>query len=161
MSTQDGLVVQTFQAIQAGIGAAAEKLGDPTLDPASLNHLTLQLYRLSELVTDLQNTAKARVKDLVLKLGKTVTEGGSKRLDVEGWTMEVRPQRTGIDGRKLEKLLRAKGLPVATYMEPVMTFKYDEERAGHAIINGHLTEAELATCKYDEAWAVQQPRRTE
>ncbi len=78
---------------------------------------------------------------------------------VEGWHLEARPQHGegSIDHKKLEGLLRAKGLDPTHYMDTVITFKFNPDKVD--TIRTKLSQAELDTCKMQMSYAVQRPKR--
>lgn len=144
---------------RTNVGDIATVIGNASITPTTLATAVDKLNQVAAYIKSLQESARNRMLNLVMERGEVRTDKGTRVLTDGEWTLEVRPTRTGIDSRKLERLLRAKGQNIEGWMTPKITYEYNPGMAAEAIARGVLTEDELATCKYDESWSVQPPRR--
>lgn len=130
------------------------------LSPPMLADVYDQLTNWSTYMEQLVGNAKGRIKSAVLDQGRVTTEKGSRTLSMGGWDLSIRPHKTGTDGKKLEALLRAKGLDPGVAMRQTISYAPDAEKISAAIVAGKLTDADVAACAYDLNWAVQSPKRS-
>lgn len=111
-------------------------------------------------LTALAKNGRDRLLDLVLENGEQVTETGTKKLDVDGgWEVEARPRKTGVDGKKLEALLRAKKLDVGKYMIATITYAPNELGVEQLIKEGKVTPEEMATCHHELEYNLMTPKK--
>lgn len=144
--------------IKKSLVTLADRLGGKLTVPQASDILT-ELNTLSAVVESLAKVAKEKLKLVVLQDGEVATDAGTRRLERDGWRLEVRPYRTGLDSRKVEKLLRAKQAPLDKYMNTKVTYEVDSDKLLSAVEAGVFTQDELNTCKYDENWVLQSPKR--
>ena len=144
--------------VKSALVNIADRLGND-LTTAQTTDIYSTLSQLSDVVTQLSNIAKEKLKLTILLEGERVTEAGTRRLQKDGWQLEVRPYRTGFDPKKIERLLRAKAAALITYMDSEVTYKVNSDKLLQAVTDGVFTKDELDTCKYDESWTMQPPRR--
>ena len=121
--------------------------------------LLLTLRTAEKDVSELSSTAKRRVIEILLEHGETTTEKGSRRLEVDGWELKMRPHRTGVDPKKLAALLNEKGLSLKLYMdERVETVHVvSDTKVQKLLKKGLVDEEELKSCQYPENWVVETP----
>lgn len=146
--------------LKAAVIAISEVLAESTSELPVLAQAAVQLYELADLVDELKGAAKQRITERLQSEGKKVTEKGTLRLsDDSGWTFEARPTNTGFDPKRVESLVRAKGLDPRQYMQTVLTFKIDTDGMSRLQKDGHATEDELETCRYPLSYTVMRPVR--
>ena len=102
---------------------------------------------------------RSRIIDILEKDGEVVTDKGARSAELNGWHFEMRPQKTGPDSKKVEALLRAKGLSPAEWMDTDLKYKASTEKLAKAVGAGVLSEAEAQTCNYDLHYAVISPKK--
>lgn len=124
---------------------------------AELSQLTPEKYgaameflkSLEEAAEGLKTTLGARVKEEVRANGHQVTDKGTTEWVVGGYVLRAIPTRTGVDPKKLEARLRAKGREPSLCMDATIAFKVNEGKLAAAVERGDLTAEEVAACKYD------------
>ena len=104
---------------------------------------------LEKATEGLKTTFGERVKDAALANGTLKTEKGTKEWLTNGYSIRAVPTRTGIDPKKLEARLRAKGLDPAVAMDQTIAYKVSEPKLAVAIAGGKLTREEADGCKYE------------
>lgn len=124
------------------------------LTPKQVGFGLSRLLDIEAAVTDIVKSMKDRVKALVLIKGEVTTEKGSRQLNTDGTLLEIRPHKTGLDPKKVEALLRAKGKNPSEFMDAVISYKVNTEKLQGA----RFTEQELQNCQVDLNWAVQRPK---
>jgi hypothetical protein len=156
----------------------SEVLQRPELPSGELAHMRDTFQFWSNGMKEMDGLAKERQRERVLKEGSVVTSKGSMELVEDGWRFQLRPQKTGYDDRKVEAMLRAKGLPPEFAMHkpdvPYETdvarlealasrgeMKFDPEIPGKNPYPVTITQADLDACKYELTYAVLQPERVE
>lgn len=121
------------------------------LAPAKLALVKTKLESWSESLEAFQKNIRDRCLDALKAAGKVVTDKGSVELTEGGYVLSARPWRTGYSAKKVEALLRAKGLhedQLMKYMDRQVSYKLSEEKLGVAVGAGILTKAELdASCR--------------
>ena len=141
-----------FPALQ-GWAVALSNL-QPEQVPAALD-MARQMKNLSEEVHDkLRDRLLAGVK----LNGVKVTEKGSLQDNVGGFKVTAIPTRTGTDPKKLETMLRAKGLDPLLCMDAEITHKFNPTKTIGAVVLGKISQADWDSCKYDPAFRVQVER---
>jgi hypothetical protein len=123
------------------------------------------LGSLEKTVGALKEAGRGRVLGLLQESGKKATEAGTLQLQEAGWLLEARPTGGGFDDRKVEALIRARGLDPARFMDTVITYKLRPSTIEYlqSTENGGagITADELETCRRDRGWAVQTPKKLE
>ncbi len=155
--------LRTVARTGAALTEAVAYLSD-MFEQAGLPNEFAQVY---DAITDttsalekLKEMTKDRLLAAVIAQGAQVTEKGTRRLVVGGWQTEARPHRTGLDDKKVEALLRAKGYTdLSRGMEQVITYKASSDKLATLVSAGILTQDELDTCNVDFTWALQKPKR--
>lgn len=111
------------------------------------------MKKLSEHTRDM---LKARVIELVTKNGKKVTEAGTMRMPMAGLVMEIQPTGNGYDPKKVEALIRAKGLDVEHYMDKEIKYSINEGKMKSA---KKITHDEWETCRKEQGWKMMSPEK--
>lgn len=104
---------------------------------------------------------KSRLLDLIATDGNVKTEKGSKELVVNGYKLTSRPWRTGIDAKKLETMLRARGLNVAKYMDAQVSYGVNESKLDLLLAEGGVDADELKTCEYPVKMVLMAPKKVD
>lgn len=146
------------QQLKEVVKTYAEALSNP-LTPERLTEVFDQVRAFQKNMDDLYEAARQKVLALVTEQGDTVTATGSKRLELEGWLLEIRPQKTGYDSKKVLAVLRNKDINPNVYMDTEITYKANPEKMDLLVTEGLLTKNELEACKVDLKYAVQPPKR--
>ncbi len=154
-------LVQVRESITSVVQAFAETLSQVDLAPGALSEVFSEVRTWQKNFDDLYEAGRRRVLEAVLKSGTLMTETGTKRLETqEGWTLEIRPQKSGYDAKKVEAFLRAKNLSPQIHMDTVVTYAVSQAKIDALLASGGATVNELATCKHELKYAVQSPKRT-
>ncbi len=114
-----------------------------------------QLKEWATLLENVERMTKAMLVDEVTRLGTVTTEKGSRELVVGNKLLAIRPHKTGLDAKRVEALLRAKGLSVDELMDKKVTYILNDTRLASAVDNGELTKDELETCRPETTWVLQ------
>lgn len=110
-------------------------------------------------IEDTEAVLKQRIVEWLKTNGTQTTEKGTLQARVAGYVMEIQPTRTGMDGKKLEALLRAKGLDPSLGMDAKVSYTPNEGKLADAVRVGKLSEDELATCQYDTSYRLITPKK--
>ncbi len=156
-----GLLVQTAETSFNNAFTAFAAALSHELTPKVLVPVFMSLKLAEDNLEDLKVNVRNRMLAFILQNGKVATETGTKRVETDGWLLEARPQKTGVDAKKLEAALRARDLPVEKYMTATVTYSVDEEGIGKLLGEGKLTKDELETCKHEVKFNVQRPKRVQ
>lgn len=127
--------------------------------PSQLATVFEEVQQLKKLVEDYEKLGRARMLELVTTSGTKATEKGTLRCEKDGWVFEARPHKTGLDGKLVEALLRAKGRPVSAYMEQTISYKLKEDTGEKLLADKVLTPDELKTCEVKVTMVVQPPKK--
>lgn len=138
-------VSQSMVLMATAVGKLAER---------ELVEVLATVQSFKGVVTATEAVLKLRVGKLVAARGTVVTDKGTKRFVENGWSAETQPTRTGFDPKKVESLLRMRGVRPETAMDSVVTFKVNEGKLADAVKAGVLTEDELEMLRYDIAFRV-------
>ncbi len=157
---QTTALVSVKEHITSVVQAFAATLSDANLPPAALSEVFQEVRTWQKNFDDLYEAGRQRVLALVVASGQQVTETGTKRLETEGWNLEIRPQKSGYDPKKVEAFLRAKNLSPSIHMDTLVTYTVSPSKLDALVVSGGATTNELAACKYELKWAVQPPKRT-
>jgi len=155
--------IAPFQAAERSIASGLEQLAGAVAsmrDEQQGEALTV-CRSLSDALEATVDFVKTRVKAYVLEHGATTTAKGSRVATAGEWRLEIRPQRTGVDPKKLEALARAKGLDVGRVMDPVVSYQVNETKLQAALVGGQLTPAEVESCRYQLSYAVLAPEKVQ
>jgi hypothetical protein len=146
------------EVVNSSLTKVAELL---TLDlkPGVLTDLFASLKQWEDNLKDLAQNGRDRLLSQVLIKGDVVTAAGTRRWEVDGWELEARPQRTGIDSKKLEALLRAKNLDPSKHMESVITYKVSDLGVSNLLKDKLATQDEIEACHYELAYNLQRPKK--
>lgn len=129
--------------------------------PESLGRALVDLKAVSSAIVDMQKSVEERIKEFLAEKGEVVTDKGSRAFTANGVTLTMRPTRTGIDSKKLEKLLRQKGAKLTDYMDEHVdiSFRVNMGKIESAPISKKLTAEEIEQCLFDESWSLQPVKR--
>lgn len=117
------------------------------------------IRRTEDMAKSAGKIIKPLITDIVKAKGKVETENGTMRANVGGYKLEIQPQSTKLNEKKVEALLRSKNLNPETHMDTVITYSVNQGKLDRLVAEGKMTEEELATCKPDEAWKVMAPKK--
>ena len=120
-----------------------------TLPPERYGEAMEFLSFIEKATEGLKTTFGERVKETVLKDGTQTTEKGTREWLMGGYCVRAIPTRTGVDPKKLEARLRAKGLNPEVAMDATLAYKVNEVKLATAIASGKLTREEADGCKYE------------
>lgn len=102
----------------------------------------------------------AYVRDAAIRLlkekGQEVGEKGSRTLTAGNWLLEMH-RKNGTDPKKLEKLLREKGLDPEVAMTPTIKYSVNYTKLTDLGLS-HDTMRDIA---FDESWSLQSPKHVE
>lgn len=130
------------------------------LQPNELAEVLSSIRHLSKgLSNGVEPIAKKRLVTFLKETGDVITDKGTKEAIIGGWKIRMKPYRSGIDAKKLEALIRAKGRDPANYMTTEVSFSVSDLGLQKLQEKGIATEDELETCKYDESWTLETPER--
>ena len=151
----DALTVQNpavaaFALATRNLGAALDKLTDAEV-PAAI----AMMRRLEKLVEDNKDTLTDRVKLWLNVHGQQVTEKGTTEASINGWVVRAVPMKTGIDPKKLEQTLRAKGLDPADWMQTTLSYKFDAVKYARLLRENKFSESDVKACQYDKSFRVE------
>lgn len=120
-----------------------------TLPPERYGEAMEFLSFIEKATEGLKTTFGERVKEAALANGSKTTDKGTHEWLIGGYTIRAIPTRTGVDPKKLEARLRAKGLDPAVAMDQTIAYKVNEGKLATAIASGKLTREEADGCKYE------------
>ena len=126
----------------------------------SMGRCLVDLQKVASAISDMSSGLQEKLKELVLVTGEQTSEKGSKEYSVNGVTLCVRPTRTGLDSKKLEKYLRTQGLKLTDYMDEQVSISYKANTAKieSSSLSKKLTNDVLEQCKYDTNYSLQPVR---
>lgn len=144
--------------INSAFTRLAEILSLETLPPATLA-ATMKVLRDAKKGIDggLEPIAKKKIIALLKDLPPKVGTKGSREMVVEGWRIPMKPYRTGTDPKKLEALIRAKGLEPGKFMSTKITYELSDDDVKKAALAKVVSGDEIESCKYEESWTVETP----
>lgn len=119
------------------------------------------LVRLTDITVDIKGEVRNRIQLFVREFGSKKTEKGTMIAASGGFVFEIQPARTGIDSKKLEALLRAKGQDASMCMDAKVSYVANDGKLADAVRRGLLTSEEVETCRYDLSYRVMEPRKVE
>jgi hypothetical protein len=151
------VVQKTDESISRALADVAQLLSNPLPPPVLGGVMRALRQAKSNIEKGLEPIAKQRLIAMVKEQGTAVTDKGTMEAIVEGWRFRMKPYRTGIDPKKLEKLIRAKGLNPDNYMSKVISYSFDETGANKLVDTKKMTADELESCHYEESWTVETP----
>lgn len=140
----------TKQELQTALRSFASALANLTDDqiPAALE-LARDLGKLAE---ETESQLKTRCLLYLNVNGHQVTDKGSTQANVGGYRVTAIPTRTGLDPKKLEVVLRRKGLQPADAMDATVTYKVNQQKVDKLVADGGLTNADITSALYDKSF---------
>ncbi len=139
-----------FSLATRDLGAALQNVPDQEVPSA-----VATLRRLETMLKENVDRLKDRALLYLNVNGQQVTEKGTKEVALNGHVMRAIPTRTGIDPKKLEAALRAKGIDPSAHMIPTITYKVDDFRVAKLVAAGMLTQQDLAAVQYDKSYRIE------
>lgn len=137
---------------------ALSELCSPSLPDVRKAPVFALIKGLAQRIAYFEKIAKARV--LALLVSKGIKRKESLRLELDSYLLEARPHgKGGYDDAKVEALFRAKGHSPEAWMDEIKIYKVNQSMLDEAIEHKILTSDELETCKNEQGWAVQTPKR--
>lgn len=115
--------------------------------------------KVKEVAEYMYEVTRVRVLKYITEHGERKTEKGTLVAVVGGYALEAQPARTGVDSKKLEAMLRVKGLDPTVAMDAVVTYKVNNDKAVDAVARGVITEGELVACHYEASYRVMGPQK--
>jgi len=138
------------------LAAASLILSQENLPAPVLAETFDMLKGYEDAVSDVAGVARGKLLDMLKEKGSGES---SLKLTVGDWELSARPRKTGLDAKKLEAVLRAKGIDPTNYMTTKVTYEVDPTRAPLLIADGKLTQAELDTCVPPIEYNLMRPKK--
>lgn len=110
---------------------------------------------------DILTIAKKNIIKRALEDGHEVGESGSRVLDADGMTIEIRRTGAAFTAKQVEALFRSKGIDPGGYMDEEVRYSLNADKLERAIDRGLVTREEIEALKKDQSWAVQRPVEAE
>lgn len=121
-----------------------------------------EVKRFAGVIESAEAALKARVVLWVQSKGTTITEKGTKRIEAEGWKLDIQPNRTGFDPKKVEALLRNKGFDPIAGMDSKISYSVNDGKLKDLLaMDEGITEDELEGTRYDLTFKVVAKQSTE
>lgn len=156
--TFDVAVVRAKEYIGAGLQALTAAVAMKDLTPPDLSSLHTYIKSTGDAIEEAGKFARARVLDVVLAQGAAIGESGkSRELDLgNGMVQRITIQKTGVDPKKFEAALRAKGATVTKYMATEVSYSMLEgnQSQDRALQDGLFTQGELDAMNYPPSYRV-------
>lgn len=149
---KDGFVLQ--------LKALSAVMSTPLTAPQKVE-LYDTLKDTSDGMKKLTDAAKALVVEEASKAGELVGDKGTKVARIGGFIAEVRYTGGGMDDKKLEALLRAKGIEPKKYMTEEVSYSVSEEKLAKALKAKVLSPEEVESCKKARVPALQPLKKAE
>lgn len=102
-----------------------------------------------------EGVIKQRAVEVVRARGVRETEKGTMSLTLGAYTVRAIPTRTGVDGKKLEAHLRAKGIDPSVAMDATVAWKLNDEKLAKAVASGVLTPKDMEACKHETSYRLE------
>ena len=138
-------------AVNNGLTRLSQVLSETNLPDNVMGLAWGKVKEWAKAMETIEDIAKKKMASAVQARGvKDPDTKGTMRLEVgDGMVVPIRPWRTGIDDKKLEAMLRAKGLDPERGMDTVVTYKKNDTKLGTLIGEKVITSDELAQCEYE------------
>lgn len=149
------------QNIRKSLQAIAEVLSHGELLPAAATNVYGQLKQIEDAVKDMTSMARDRLLAFIREEGVKVTESGSLRAQFGGFEIEAKVRNTGFDPKKVQILLRQKGMGPEAGMDATITYKPNADKLNTLVRQAYLTAVELEACRFDVEYNLQRPTRVE
>lgn len=153
---EDALAVQP--TINGALTQLAVILSQDDLAPETLASCMAVIRDANKALTDgLEKQAKVRMIALLKEKGSKKTDKGSLELEAGGWSIVMQPYRTGLDPKKLEGVLRAKGIDPAKWMTQTISYAVNTDKARQLLDKKILSADDVENCQFNESWTVKTP----
>lgn len=146
---------QTIRVLDTGLRALAEILSK-SLTPVEATQVLEKLKGLEKDVEALGKAARDHALGHILDKGVQV-DGTKGTLEVDlgdGTYLRGTLMKSGLDDKKFESLLRAKGLSPAQYMDADIKYKVNYVKVDELQANNIVTFEEAQTCKPVQTYRV-------
>lgn len=102
-----------------------------------------------------KDNARARLLTFILEKGQTVTEKGTLELSLSnGQVQRAVPTNTKPNDKLTERVLRAKGLDINTWMDKEVSYSVNERKMMELLQTEQLTETEYKQCFTEKAYRI-------
>lgn len=164
--TPEVLVSLTEQRLREGLQAFATvlSLGEALPVPQKAQFFTL-VKSLGKVFEENERALRNNLLEYIKSHGQPINENGSLEAQVEGYRLPANRTPPKYDDKKVEGMLRSKGIPVVAGMRSVEVYETDVVKLERLLTLepgtsyfGLVTLAELEACKTTEKWAVQEPK---
>lgn len=156
MSEQSNALVTHQSALTMVLRQFADKLS--TLADEEVP----EAYEMADAFARALEHAKVGLRDRALMYlnvhGKKVTDKGTVETAVGEYLVRAIPTRTGYDPKKVEGMLRRRGLDPVAGMDPTITYRVNGPKLEELRAGGHITDGDLQSCKYSEGFRVEVKR---
>lgn len=155
--TDDKPTGMVYVGVTSAMQALARRLQNITHEevPAAVDFFR-QIRKMADGVSD---NLTERAKLYLNVHGKQATEKGTLEAQVGGYLVRAIPTRTGLDSKKVEKLLRARNIDVVAGMDPETKWKVNSDKIQRMVGAGLLTESDVAALRYDSDYRVEVKRQ--
>lgn len=152
LSTVTAAAKSVFVALATVVSEALAK-------PETYGPLFSLLKKTKETVEGLHNSMRDAIKEYTLANGEQTTEGGQLVATVGNWKLTLRPRaKPGtLDAKKVEGLLRSKGLNPDEWMDPTISYAVNEEKWQTLIQRKRVSADESTGCEKDLEYNVMAP----
>jgi len=138
-----------------------KRLADYMSQPLSIAQ-KVGLYGLTKRLEDEVEAAAKQARQWALEQvtakGQTVTEKGTKRLVINGMSIDAQPDRTGLDPKKVQGMLLAKNLAPEAGMNAVVSYTVNEEKLKLLVEKKLVTPDEYLNCHYTPSFKLMRPK---
>jgi hypothetical protein len=143
--------------LKTGLAALARVLSSQGLTTPELVKAFDLIKALEANLKDLEKTAKAQLLQYVRETGTRITEAGSLRATAGGYSIEATVRNSGYDPDKVQMLLRAKGLDVASGCDATVSYKPNPDKLSALVDGGRLTALEVENTRHSIEYNLKRP----
>lgn len=149
----DAIVPTVKKQLMATLVSIADQLANLPAEqvPAAVQLMANGKALFEEAYSRFRDRAITQLKEN----GSPVGEKGSLTQQLGTWTMTAIRTRSGFDPKKVEALLRRKGLDPAAWMRTTLTYAVDDEKLANLKARPDVTAADMEGCKYDESYRIE------
>lgn len=154
---QEAAIVEAASKIDTALIEMASVLSVGTLAPETLTKVIQTVKTYEKAIEKLTEVYKARYLNHLKEKG-VAGETGTLTARVGAYTWEARVQSNKYDEKRIEALVRAKGMEPEDHMDAHITYKVNEAKLDKAIERGLLKREDVEACRAERRYAVQQPK---
>ncbi|UOF79708.1 hypothetical protein [Caudoviricetes sp.] len=149
----DAIIPAVKKQLMQALASVADQLSNLPADqvPAAVQLMAGGKALFEEAYTRFRDRAISQLKES----GTPIGEKGSLTQQLGRWTMTAIRTRSGFDPKKVEALLRRKGLDPAAWMRTTLSYAVDEDKLNNLRHRPDVTPADLEGCKYDESFRIE------